>query len=283
MEVGFWIGRILRLPPGASSDRAPGAEDPADSWRSIPEQFRASRAPLPSPWEDIFGPLRRGPGEAAVIGQIGQSLDGRVATNTGQSRYINGPAGLDHLHRLRALVDAVIVGVGSAIADDPQLTVRRVCGPDPARVVIDPRNRLPATARLLADDGARRLVVTADRRRDELAGVEIIALPSSAGNIAPQAILARLGELGLRRVLVEGGPDTILRFLAAGCLDRLHIVVAPVILGGGRASFALEPIDRIEQALRPPMRVHQLDGEILYDCDFSAERARMVETRGQPR
>ena len=92
-----------------------------------------------------------------VVAQIGQSLDGRVATETGHSHYINGPAGLAHLHRLRALVDAVVVGVGTALADDPQLTVRRVSGPHPARVVIDARGRLPGGAKLLANDGVRRL------------------------------------------------------------------------------------------------------------------------------
>ena len=91
-----------------------------------------------------------------VVGQFGQSIDGRIATVTGHSKYINGTAGLAHLHRLRALVDAVVVGIGTAVADDPQLTVRRVAGPSPARVVIDPSGRLPATARLLAEDGIRR-------------------------------------------------------------------------------------------------------------------------------
>ena len=119
--------------------------DATESWPAIPAMFRASTE-LPSPWEDMFGPLRTGKIDAlVVVGQIGQSLDGRIATTTGQSHYINGPAGLAHLHRLRALVDAVVVGVGTALADDPQLTVRRVAGPDPARVVIDPSGRLAPT------------------------------------------------------------------------------------------------------------------------------------------
>src|SRR5207253_8868900 len=106
--------------------------------------------------------LRKGAADGLVaVGQLGQSLDGRVATETGHSHYINGPAGLNHLHRLRALVDAVVVGIGTALADDPQLTVRRVAGPQPARVVIDPRGRLPSGAKLLAQDGTRRLVLTA--------------------------------------------------------------------------------------------------------------------------
>ncbi|MGB8140872.1 MAG: dihydrofolate reductase family protein, partial [Pseudolabrys sp.] len=96
-----------------------------------------------------------------VVGQIGQSLDGRIATETGHSKYINGPAGLAHLHRLRALVDGVVVGVGTAIADDPQLTVRRVSGPQPVRVVIDPKGRLSTDARIFAADGVRRLLIVA--------------------------------------------------------------------------------------------------------------------------
>src|SRR6187402_131582 len=105
-----------------------------------------------------------------VVGQIGQSLDGRIATESGHSKYINGPSGLTHLHRLRALVDAVVIGVGTAVADNPQLTVRRVSGPHPARVVIDPRGRLPPDARLLADDGVRRIVIVGNDARPQFPG-----------------------------------------------------------------------------------------------------------------
>jgi riboflavin-specific deaminase-like protein len=231
---------------------------------------------LPPPWETIFGPLRTAPtDEQIVIGQIGQSLDGRVATATGHSHYINGPAGLAHLHRLRALVDAVVVGVGTAIADDPQLTVRRVAGPNPARVVIDPHGRLATGARLYAADGVRRLAVMTEGARPTLPdGVEVLRLAAAEGRIAPKAILAALAERGFRRVLIEGGADTVSRFLVAGCLDRLHVVVAPIILGGtGRPSVLLPLIERVDHALRPPMRAHRLDeAEVLFDCDLSAQR-----------
>ena len=156
-----------------------------DSWLLVPELFRSSAIPLPEPWEGIFGPLRSGQAdELVVVGQIGQSLDGRIATQTGHSHYINGPFGLAHLHRLRALVDAVVIGVGTALADDPQLTVRRVSGPHPARVVIDPNGRLPAKAKLLAQDGVRRLIITEMNARPPLAEqIETIQLPRSAGEI----------------------------------------------------------------------------------------------------
>jgi diaminohydroxyphosphoribosylaminopyrimidine deaminase / 5-amino-6-(5-phosphoribosylamino)uracil reductase len=211
--------------------------------------------------------------DLVVVGQIGQSLDGRIATESGHSKYINGPAGLAHLHRLRALVDGIVIGVGTAIADDPQLTVRRVSGPHPARVVIDPKGRLGREARVFASDGTRRLLIVAQGTRcAPPPGVETVVLPANDGQIAPAAILAALAGHGLRRVLIEGGAVTVSRFLAAGCLDRLHVMVAPVILGAGHASFTLPPVERADQALRMPMHVHQIEDEVLYDCDLSAQR-----------
>ncbi len=252
----------------------PDMDSRTDTWLPVPQAFRALTYPLPAPWEDLFGPLRHSRvDDLVVVAQIGQSLDGRVATETGHSHYINGPAGLAHLHRLRALVDAVVIGVGTALADDPQLTVRRVTGPQPARVVIDARGRLSAGAKMLAKDGVRRLVVTGAGAKPPLpSDIEIVGLPKTDGQIAPAAILAALTERGLRRVLIEGGADTVSRFLAAKCLDRLHIMVAPIILGSGRASFSLPPIARVDEALLTPISVHRLDDEVLFDCDLSAQR-----------
>ena len=246
----------------------------SDPWAEFVRAFRTPGESLAPPWREVFEPLRAGTvDDMVVVGQIGQSLDGRIATPTGHSKYINGPAGLDHLHRLRSLVDAVVVGVGTALADDPQLTVRRVRGPHPARVVLDPSGRLPASARLFAKDGARRLVITADATQSAAAsGAEVVALPAANGRIAPAAILAALAERGLRRILIEGGADTVSSFLTAGCLDHLHVVVAPIILGAGRAGLMLPPIERADQALRVPTRAHQLDDEVLFDCDLSAQR-----------
>jgi diaminohydroxyphosphoribosylaminopyrimidine deaminase / 5-amino-6-(5-phosphoribosylamino)uracil reductase len=208
-----------------------------------------------------------------VVGQFGQSIDARIATAAGHSHYINGAAGLAHLHRLRALVDAVVVGIGTALADDPQLTVRRVAGPCPARVVIDPSGRLPAAARLLVDDGVRRLVISRDGARVSLpAGIETVGLPAPGGHISPASILAALSARGFRRILIEGGADTVSRFLAARCLDRLHVVIAPIIMGGGRASITLPTIARVDEALQAPMRAHVLGDEVLLDCDLGSQR-----------
>ncbi len=246
-----------------------------DGWQKVPEQFRTADGALPSPWEERFGPLRCGTvDDLVVVGQIGQSIDGRIATVTGHSKYINGPAGLDHLHRLRALVDAVLVGVGTAVTDDPLLTVRRVSGPSPARIVLDPKGRVSPQARLLAADGIRRLVVTADDAQSSFgSGVENIRLPAPGGEIAPAAILCALAERGFRRILIEGGAHTVSRFIAVGCLDRLHVVVAPILIGAGPSGVTLKPIARADQALScSPMRAHLLGEEVLFDCDLTAHR-----------
>jgi len=247
-------------------------EDP--HWRDAVAAIRAGRCNGASRWDGIFGPLRAGQvDDLLVVGQIGQSLDGRAATATGHSHYINGAEGLDHLHRLRALMDAVVVGVGTALVDDPLLTVRRVAGPHPARVVIDPNGRLPAAARAFRDDGVRRLVITAkDAGAQPPAGIEHIALPAAQGRLDPRDILSSLAARGLWRILIEGGPATVARFLEARCLDRLHVVVAPIILGGGRSSLDLAPIARCEEALRPSTVTHVLGNEVLFDCDLSAQR-----------
>jgi len=247
---------------------------PSDPWEEFSRIFRRGQQPLPQGWADLFGPLRKGVvDDLVIVGQIGQSLDGRIATETGHSKYINGPAGLVHLHRLRALVDAIVVGVGTAIADNPQLTVRRVTGPQPARVVIDPKGRLGADARMFAADGVRRVLITAQGTRcAPPSGVEIIALPATGGQIAPSAIATALAGCGMRRMLIEGGANTVSRFFAAGCLDRLHVMVAPIILGAGGPGLILPPLERADQAPRMPMRVHKIEDDVLFDVDLSAQR-----------
>jgi diaminohydroxyphosphoribosylaminopyrimidine deaminase / 5-amino-6-(5-phosphoribosylamino)uracil reductase len=254
-----------------TSDHGSGGEA---AWAGVPGQFRQPNGPLPPAWETLYGPLRAGRvDDLMVVAQLGQSIDGRIATPTGHSKYINGAAGLDHLHRLRALVDAIVVGVGTAVCDDPELTVRRVAGPNPARVVIDPRGRLSASARLLRANGARRVVVLGAQVESRFADdVEILRVPLADGIAAPAAILAGLHAKGFRRILIEGGARTISQFLTAGCLDRLHVIVAPMLLGAGQSSLALPPIDRAEDALRPPVAPHLIDDEVLFDIDLSCGR-----------
>jgi diaminohydroxyphosphoribosylaminopyrimidine deaminase/5-amino-6-(5-phosphoribosylamino)uracil reductase len=243
--------RLLALAAGRAQGEPAGMEgDAAALWR-------------------LYAPLAAGSRHGFALGQIGQSLDGRIATATGHSHYINGPAALDHLHRLRALADAVVVGIGTVLADDPQLTVRRVEGRNPARVVIDPNGRLPADARLLAGDGVRVLVLQAGNR-PRPSRIEAVALAARASRLDPQAIRAALAERGLRRLLVEGGARTLSAFLAAGALDRLHVAVAPLIIGSGPTGLDLPPIERLEAARRPAVTIHRLGDDVLFDCALAS-------------
>lgn len=207
-------------------------------------------------------------GRSFVVAQLGQSLDGRIATPTGESRWINRDAALDHVHRLRAVVDAVVVGVGTVVADDPMLNVRRVPGRHPARVVIDPSGRCPPTARCLGDDGVRRVLV---RGVDAPVppGVEVIRFDVQGRTVAPPEIVAALARIGLWRLLIEGGAWTVSQFIDAEAVDRLHVLVAPMILGSGKTGLQLRPIQRLAEAKRPEARVHVLaDGDVLFDCDM---------------
>ena len=208
-----------------------------------------------------------------VVAQLGQSLDGRIATVSGESRWINQSFALDHVHRLRASVDAVVVGVGTVAADDPLLNVRRVPGVHPARIVIDPNGRCPAAARCLQDDGVRRVVVRAhDASLPGPAGVEVVSLAARGRRLDPTEIVAALFARGLKRLLIEGGAATISQFIDASAVDRLHILVAPLILGSGKPSLQLDPVARLADALRPATRVHVMpDGDVLFDCDLRAE------------
>lgn len=221
------------------------------------------------------------PGEAGslVVAQLGQSLDGRIATVTGASKYINGGAALDHLHRLRAQVDAVIVGVGTVVEDDPQLTVRRCAGAHPTRVVIDPHGRAPACAGLFHDRVAPVLTI-AGRDAGGPEGDARIPLCCGPRGFAPADILAALAERGLRRILVEGGAETLARFIDAGAVDLLHVLVAPMILGSGKPGFRLSPIETLDQAMRPQATVHRFeDGDVLFALDLrSARRGAAAES-----
>lgn len=221
----------------------------------------------------LYAPVAKGHGDEAasrpfVIGQLGQSLDGRIATATGKSRYIGCPEAIGHLHRVRALVDAVVVGVGTVIADDPQLNTRDAEGPSPARIVIDPNFRLPADARMLGDGGQPIYAVQADDRSREQ-GVVPVAVEPRDGTLQPADIVQALAARGFRRILVEGGSATVSAFLSAGVLDRFHLAIAPMVIGSGPIGINLPPIDELDAALRPATTTYQLGRDVLFDCAFN--------------
>lgn len=229
----------------------------------------------------LFLPLCRPLSSTAaphVIGQLGQSLDGRIATVTGRSRFINGDDGITHLHRIRALSDAVVVGAGTATTDNPKLTVRRVEGPNPVRVVIDRQRRVPDNHQLFTDGEAPTLRLVAGRYnsgavKPAAAGtvteVPCLGDPGTTEAVDPRVILQVLADFGLRKVFVEGGGVTVSGFLKAGLLDRLHVMVAPMIIGSGKPAFCLPEIDLLEDALRPRSQLINLGSDMLFDLDFS--------------
>jgi len=238
----------------------------------------------PGVFEEIFRPLVSTP--AWVVAQLGQSLDGRIATASGHSHYVTGPEDIRRLHRLRALSQAVVVGAGTVASDNARLTVRQVEGPNPVRVVLDPRGRLDPGHHVFQEGDAPTLWVRGEAS-SEIGGplrsgatrhgvgshVDLVTLPTDAsGHMAPAHILRLLRGRGLHRVLVEGGGVTVSRFLAAGLLDRLHLVVAPLLIGSGRPGISLPAIDTLEEALRPRTRIFRLGPDVLFDLAFDPKR-----------
>lgn len=193
-----------------------------------------------------------------IIGHLGQSIDGHIATTTGDSYYVTGPENLDHLHRMRALADAVIVGAGTVITDDPKLTVRRVDGPNPVRVLLDPGGVVDPSATVFCDEAAETLWLTR----------ETLPCGDAPADFACAAV-AHLRQRGLDSLFVEGGGRTVSLFLAAGLLDRLQITVAPVIVGDGVPGLSWPAVPRMADALRPPCRTVAMGQDVLFEFDLS--------------
>lgn len=241
-------------------------------WRAILKRSRGEETDTLTPWNEtesgmlaLYGPLLQ---ESFAIGQLGQSLDGHIATCTGASHYVTGPESLINLHRLRALADAVVVGRATVEADDPQLTVRHVEGPNPLRVVIDAHGRIGAGARIFHGPAPGALRLTGIDT-PPLPGVESMVLPlDGAGHMAPDAILRALAARGCHRVLIEGGGRIVSCFVAARALDRLHLAIAPLITGSGRSGLSLPGVADLDDAIRPDARHYPMGRDVLFDLDL---------------
>lgn len=251
-----------------------GAPDPPDSPQPVevlPEAAVLFDLYLPF-LTPPAGDLRR----PTVFAHLGQSLDGRIATSGGRSKWVTGEEDLVHTHRMRALADAVLVGAGTVMHDDPRLTVRRVAGVNPLRVVIDSARRLDGASGVFTDGAADSLVLCVDDGAvpSRLGRAEVVpVLPNTDASSANSYVdlaagLRVLAARGVRRLFVEGGGVTVSRFLDAGLLDRLQLAIAPIIIGSGRSSMVLPEIEDLSAAIRPPTRVHQLGGDLLVECCF---------------
>ena len=173
-----------------------------------------------------------------------QSLDGSLAAVPGQPLALSGPESMTYTHQLRAAHDAILVGIGTVLADDPRLTVRLAPGPQPQPVVLDSRLRFPLDASLLRHPRPPWIAATgrADPARQaalEAAGAQVVRLPTDdAGRVHLPALLDTLRDAGIKTLMVEGGSAVITSFLSARLADRLALTLAPRMLGGLRAVAA---------------------------------------------
>lgn len=237
---------------------------------------------------DLYLPVAGGHADRPVaVGHLGQSLDGFIATQAGDSYYVTGEQNVRHLHRMRALCDAVIVGAGTIAADDPQLTTRHVPGANPVRVVLDPSLRLDDQYRVFNDGHSPTLLVCAEGTREPWSRsdqVEKIEVPGASGKLDLVAVVARLHERGLSRLFIEGGGITVSGFLEAGLLDRLQLAVAPLLIGAGRPAIRLPAPLALNECRRFRPRVFSMGADLLFDCelapaDDSAEPVPLPEIR----
>ena len=209
-----------------------------------------------------------------MVLKYAQTLDGRIATASGDARWISGEAERRVSHALRAACDAVLIGVGTVVTDDPQLTVRMVPGASPLRVVLDSTLRLPFDARILEPDAGTTVLTTErsplDRRQaltDRHVGVEV--LPTGPQGVDVAAALAALGRAGVETLLVEGGARVITSLLAAGVVDRLVVGVAPTILGQGTEAVGPLGITSVADGLKLVNRsLHVVGDDILFSGDL---------------
>lgn len=218
-----------------------------------------------------------------VVAKVGQSLDGKIATSSGESRWITSPEARRFGHRLRRDADAVLVGVNTVLRDDPLLTVRAIRGhPDrPIKVIVDSRLRMPLTARCFSTQSpAPTIIVTTDgaaaskRRAIERRGAEVWVLsPSSQGRVPLRRLCRRLAQRGIQSLLIEGGAEVLAGAFAERLVDRAVWCISPILIGGRDApgSIGGQGVRRLNQAIRlEDVKIYQVgpdlcvEGRVVY-------------------
>jgi len=197
-------------------------------------------------------------GRPYVLLKLAASIDGRIATARGESRWISGPAARRWVHELRNQVDAVMVGSGTVLADDPALTCRMRGGRDPLRVVVDGRLRISPRARIVRQRSRAATLIAATAsapparaRALARAGAEVMVVPGRRGKVSLASLLRELAARGVVSVLIEGGGELAAAALRARLVDRLLVVTAPLVIGGdGRPMLASLGLGRLANAPR---------------------------------
>ncbi len=241
---------------------------PAAGWKPVLPPDDPRHPPI-----DLYLPICTG--QPLTVGHLGQSLDGFIATHAGESQYVTGEENILHLHRMRALCDAVVVGAGTVAADDPQLTTRLVPGASPLRVVLDPTRRLSDQFRVFTDTAAETLYVCARSfarpGESHVGRATVVAVADSDAGVDVAELLGVLRARGCRRVFVEGGGVTVSMFLAANLLDRLQIAIAPLLIGDGRPAIRLPRRTALSDCHRPRYRVFRMGADVLFDCELGPD------------
>jgi riboflavin-specific deaminase-like protein len=212
-----------------------------------------------------------------VTVSFAQSLDGRIATHTGSSQWISGPETLTLAHELRRDHDALLVGIGTVLADDPKLTCRLPgANARPLRVVLDSRLRLPEGSYLATSARGHDTVVftgrdapSEKRGRLEDCGVRIVTVDRDGDGLSIHAVLRELAKLGVSTVLVEGGSGVITRFLAERLVRRLVVVIAPIIIGDGVQAVGDLEVNDLSRAPRATSRsVTTMGDDVVWELSF---------------
>jgi diaminohydroxyphosphoribosylaminopyrimidine deaminase / 5-amino-6-(5-phosphoribosylamino)uracil reductase len=221
-----------------------------------------------------------------TVGHLGQSLDGFIATHSGDSQFVTGQENIVHLHRMRALSDAIVVGAGTVAADDPQLTTRHVSGPSPLRVVLDPMRRLGEHYKVFRDNRAETLyvcgrsVVAPDE--SHFGRAALVAVADTPNGLDVAEVTRLLRARGCHRIFVEGGGVTVSMFLEANLLDRLQVAIAPLIIGNGRPAIRLPPRATLSDCRRPAYRVFRMGGDVFFDCELKGRSDSAAATEEAP-
>jgi riboflavin-specific deaminase-like protein len=211
-----------------------------------------------------------------VVGHLGQSIDGHIATEAGDSIHVTGRENIEHLHRMRALADVILVGARTVESDDPRLTTRLVEGSSPTRVIVDPNLRLGGDYGVFRDDAAPTIVACAQRaltaRENDYGQAELLAVTHEGDWLNLASLLDALRARGFFRIFVEGGGITVSSFLRHALLDRLQVAIAPLVIGSGRPGLRLPAVESLTQSLRPQSRTYRMGEDVMFDLALVPER-----------